>query len=237
MIDGCSTKEIRGPMAGQCPQRCCTGVRLPQRLAGGRLSVAAAQGLVGVGEHRADEDRREGVCLHGRSSGDRSHPVYRTLSPKRLDPSTARGSDVTPRRSVATTPPLPVPIPIPPTLPPAVDQDADGRPATVDCHGVDATVRPGAADRPGDGVDQDFFQCRHGAGDSEVRANLYWDDVADLDLQVSEPDATVIVWASPSPTTGRHTRPCAWQPPESYDPLVQQGGVPGRSPLVIRKYA
>lgn len=41
----------------------------------------------------------------------------------------------------------------PPSL--ELDGDRDGSPRPVDCNDADATVRPGAADRPDDGVDQD----------------------------------------------------------------------------------
>jgi hypothetical protein len=41
------------------------------------------------------------------------------------------------------------------TTPPPADADNDGYPVTTDCNDADAAIHPGAADVPGDGIDQD----------------------------------------------------------------------------------
>ena len=115
---------------------------------------------------------------------------------KRLD-NVISGSWVIAQGSVNTTPTPPPPPPPPPS---DVDQDFDGYTADVDCNDSDAEINPGAYDRPDDGIDQDCSGADAVLGTGRVQATLRWDNAADLDLHMTEPDGTEIYYGDPGPT-------------------------------------
>ena len=51
------------------------------------------------------------------------------------------------------------------------DADGDGSPSNVDCNDNNPGIRPGAFDRPGDGIDQD---CADGDAKRTVTAEMTW---------------------------------------------------------------
>jgi hypothetical protein len=85
------------------------------------------------------------------------------------------------------------------------DSDGDGYNDADDCAPNDPSINPGAYDIPNDGIDQDCDgedTVIHGGA---VQATLTWDNGADLDLHVIEPDGNEIYYGNrgPSDTQGQ----------------------------------
>lgn len=80
------------------------------------------------------------------------------------------------------------------------DTDEDGFDDTVDCRPLNPEIHPGAIDVPNDGIDQDCDGEDLIVGDGQIRVTLMWDNGADQDLHVIEPNGERIWYSERGPT-------------------------------------
>lgn len=85
---------------------------------------------------------------------------------------------------------------------PEEDVDGDGWSPPGDCDDSDPSINPDATDRPEDGIDQNCDGTDAALGTGDFQATLRWDNAADLDLHVVDPNGEEIYYGSPSSSSG-----------------------------------
>lgn len=81
------------------------------------------------------------------------------------------------------------------------DQDGDGWDDVLDCDDNDASINPGAIEEPNGGIDQDCDGQDLVVGQGTLQFTLLWDNDADMDLHVVEPNGTRLWYGSRGPTS------------------------------------